>query len=342
MRKYIYQGFLIFICLEIVTRILIDPLYYYLVDSYTIDKSGYNVHRLYFPEKTEQIDYLFIGSSRMPASIDINEFTRKKDSIVVVNAGKGFSTGSVHYLALTRLVENNPDILTNARVIIETEGGMNFTENFEKGRYKMDEYSLILLLPHLTLRSFIDFIRYSECELSLKIQLTKLYCSALYRNIPFIIDKAREKLYKADHEVELIAAEGGIKTDAESIEQSRQIVIGYANQRIEDEKNLSPFSEQDMNNSVMAAIHELISENGGRIILLDMPLHSVQDAVFTNEYNSQNKETFHNWTKKNNIPLVALEDFNYSDDDFPDFGHLGIHRRIEFTNKVMEKLKKIE
>jgi hypothetical protein len=342
MRNYILIGLLVFLSLEIVFSIIVNPLYDYQVNSYTIDKRGYSIKRLYFPDKIDNIEYLFIGSSRMAAAIDINEIIRRtSDTIVVVNAGKGYLTGSVHYWALKKMIANNPKILNNSKVIVEIAGGMNFTEDFTKEKFEIYDGYPHFFLPHMNFHLFIDFLKYSKCKPSTKLQLVGLYCSSLYRTLPFIRDKLKEKLIPIKGS-EKLADEGGIKTDLKSIEHARQLMIEYAKEELEQQKYLTPLNEQDLDKSVLAAIHKLIVDNGGQLILLEFPIHSVEMAIYTTELNKKNKKTFYNWTKNRSIPIITVNDFIYSDIDFPDYGHLASDRRVEFTNKVFDKIQNME
>jgi hypothetical protein len=337
MTKFIWKGLLILILLEIVCRILVDPAYYYQINSYTKNVDGFNFRQVYFPKKIEKYDYLFIGSSKMISSIDVSEIEKISDTIVAINAGRGYSYHAFHYWALKKMIKGNHSILKNAKVIIELNGGMNFTENFEKEKFVLNENQPYMYVPYLNFRLLMDFIKFSDCKPLLKIKLVMLKSISIVRSAPFLFENFQRigNQYKNSED---LAQGGGLKRDAESVNMIRNMAIVGAKTNIEEQKYLTPFTEDDLDSSIMSKLKDLIVNNGGRIIFLDMPQHSSQTAMYNTPLNIQNRETFRLWAEKNNFKIIYPDNFVFDDNDFPDYFHLSGKRMAEFTTMVMNKI----
>lgn len=338
MRKYAWRGLIIFVILEITLRIIVDPLYYYSADAYTPDKTGYNLKRLYFPEKTDKIDFLFVGESQMAAAIDVNEIAKRYKSCVAINAGKGYSTGAVHYWALKKLIPDNPDIIKNSKIIIDVNTGMKYLNRFEKEEFRIYEGYSHFLLPYLNNRLLYNFVRYSDSKPVAKIKLVLLYSSSCYRTLPFISSKLHE-LVSRKINTNTLAATGGIRTDKSSIEKARQLLIETVRINLEKQNQQIPITDQDIDNSMLSKINDLIVSGGGKLVLLDMPLHSFQRAEYETSLSTKNRETLTIWAKKRNISIINVDNFRYSDSDFPDYWHLASNRSEEFTYEFLNKLE---
>jgi len=106
---------------------------------------------------------------------------------------------------------------------------------------------------------------------------------------------------------------------------------------IENQKNAPILTEQYIDNTFIAYFNRLIQDNGGRLYLVEMPLHSIQKKVFTTEKEKNNKRVFELWAKKNNITILHIAEFHYSDSDFPDYWHLSKYRRDEFSKLLFNE-----
>lgn len=340
MKKHAWQGLMIFILFEIIFRIILDPLYFYSADAYTIDKTGYNFKRLYFPENTSHIDYLFVGESQMAAAISVTELTDFDRSVVAVNAGKGYTTGAVHYWAIRKLIQDNPGIIKNSKIIIDFNTAMKYLENFKKEEFKIYEGYSHFILPYINTRILFDFVKNSDCNSITKMKLVLLYSSSMYRSLPFISAKLHEFISGKLNDNTLADA-GGIRTDKSSIEKARQLLVETVKDNIEKQKSQNPITISDINNSMISNINELINAGGGHLVFLDMPLHSFQRTEYDTDLQIKNKETFLEWATQKDIKIISVDDFDYSDDDFPDYWHLASNRSAEFTNKFFDKLNLI-
>jgi hypothetical protein len=312
-----------------------------MVNTYIINRTHFSFREAYFPSKYDHIDYLFIGESRFPAAVDVSLINSSQEGVLAVNAARGYIYGGVHYWALTKFVQKYPGILNNSTVIIDNGGGMEFTRPFEQAKFHINEDNPHLFLPHLNFSLLIDYLKHSDNKLKTKIKLSALYSCALYRGIPLINSTAHRLFAKYASGNEL-TEEGGIKTEKKSILAAQQLLIKIAGEQIANQKYQSPFSEQDLDKSLMAAFRDLITSNGGRLVLLNMPLHSLQQAVYDTDLSRKNRETFARWAESRDIPIITVTDFKYYDGDFPDYWHLGRNRRAEYTEKVYGLLQTLK
>jgi hypothetical protein len=341
MRKLVWKRLILFILIEITFRIVVDPAFTYQVNSYTKNLEGINLRDIYFPAKISHYDYLFIGDSKFATSIDVSEISNLNDSIVAINAGRGYANGVFHYWALKKTLNKNPLILKNSIVFIELKGGINYTENFEKEEFTFNENQVYLYIPHLTLSLLHNFMKYSNCKYSLKLKLLASYSCSLFRGVPFIFDNLKRLGTKYKNSKDFADA-GGLKTDQESILKIRKMAIESAKIEIEQQKDQIPLTQDDMRNSTMSKMKDLIIKSGGRLVLLNLPQHSSQEAIYKTGLNLKNAGTFRIWAEKNNIPILNIDDFSYDDNDFPDCYHLSMKRKKEYTNKLIEKIRLID
>jgi hypothetical protein len=235
------------------------------------------------------------------------------------------------------MIEKNPGILKNAKVIVELNGGVNFSENFEKFKFTLNELQPYMYIPHLTTSLLFDFLRNSDCSFLLKCRLASLYYFSIFRAAPFLFENFQRigNQYKFTED---IAGGRGLKSDEESIDMIRRMALESAETALKEQKLLIPLSDNDMNNSIMARLKELIVSNGGRVYFLDMPQHSSQEEMFTTEYSLRNREVFYNWAIRNGCEFLNTGDFKYNDLDFPDYFHLGKNRMAEFTAVVFREV----
>ena len=72
---------------------------------------------------------------------------------------------------------------------------------------------------------------------------------------------------------------------------------------------------------------KVAEQNGGKLILLDMPKYSSFNENFKNDMvNGQSQST--------RLPVISVDSFDYSDSDFDDNLHLNDDRVEEFTSRL--------
>lgn len=344
-KKLLTTLFVFFIIIEIISRLVIDPIYFYSINTYN-EKKEKSFKTIYGNGDTQHVDFLFIGNSKIPATINPQLFSELNDGKVVINAGRGYMTPGIHYQAIKNKLKEHPGFLENSVVLFGYEGSDIYISNFEDDKLRVYEPNLKtdkpmphLLLPHLDLTSFLSFLKYSKNSLSVKMEMTFLYFSSFYRTCQFI----NEKFNSLDRpllqsEKNDLVSEGGIRND--NIDYAQQTAIIFARQQKEKIKESPPLSQEIINRSSFAKLQQIIKDNGGNLLLFDMPLHSIQKGIYNSEKAQKNKFIFETWLKSKNIPIIYNREFKYEDSDFPDTWHLSIDRRDEFTKKLYTQIKK--
>lgn len=325
---------------ETLCHLVIDPLYFYSINTYN-EKEGSSQFR-YDNTDSKHVDFLFIGSSRIPATINPQLF-KKLSSGVTINAGRGYITPGVHYQGLKSKLKEHPDYLRNSIVLIEYSGSGAYTSPFAKDMLsvfeptdsdKTDKAMPHLLLPYLDMNSFLSFLKKSNNSILVKVEMTFLYFSSTYRASQYVNDKffAYNKKLLFPSKATNLVSEGGIRNDDSELAGKKAILLAKEQkEKIQKEPLLSNI---DIDNSSLAQLYKLIKDNGGTLMLYEMPLHSLQQDIYNSEKAKLNKATFEKWLSENNIPIIYNPDFKYKDIDFPDTWHLSSTRRDEFTTKL--------
>jgi hypothetical protein len=346
MKKFLSKlgiMFLIFfICVEFISRLLIDPIYFYSINTYNL-KGNKSIHDI-FNNDTKHVDYLFIGSSRVPATINADIIMEHENDKVAIVAGRGYTGAGMHYQALQNKLSNHPDYLKDACVFIEYAGSGTYTENFKEDKLRVyepvddtDKPMPHLLIPHLTIKSLFTFLKESKNSNSVKREMILLYVFSFYRTSEFIKEKYHRLTTPifTKNESKLVS-EGGIRND--NIDIAKQRAVSIAQIRKKEIENDPPITFSALDSSSLSKFHELITNNGGKLILFEMPLHSLQKDIYSSEKAKENKKTFEQWISARNIPVIYTDEFECQDSDFPDTWHLGKDRRDEFTNLLYSKL----
>lgn len=337
-KRVLFFFLVFFIIIELFARIVLDPVYFATIDTYNLPSKG--LSKIFGVEKTPEVDYLFIGSSRVPAAINANVFMEKDSGSVAIVAGRGYTTPEIHYRAIKNRLKKFPDYLKNTVVFLEYPNAPIYTNLFEEDEFKVfeseqtkQESMAHLLLPHLDFQSFLNFLVKSENSFGVRMEMIPLYFFSSYRTIFFVNERwgRLDKPIFKDKSSKL-SDDGGIRGDR--IEQANQLAIEMADQTRQSISEAPPLTFHALKQSSLAYLSELVSENGGKLILFQMPMHSMQIDVYDNEKSIKDILIFELWLKQNNIPLLKIHDFNYSDKDFPDTWHLGRDKRDEFTKEL--------
>lgn len=337
-------GLITFVSMELVSRLALDPLYFFKADTYNNQAAiGLDMYRI---EDTKHVDYLFIGSSRVPATIDPLVFEKHEPTKIAIVGGRGKMTGGIHLQAIKNRLEKYPDYLKGAKVFLEyPESGM-YTEPYLQYRYLVAEATSVndrgmphLIIPHLNSSSLLEFWKYSQNSIRTKTDVVALYSSSAYRNSFFV----NEVYHKFDQPLgasndTLLANEGGIKN--EEFEKAQKFAIEMAAINKHRSEVSRPLTKQDLNESILAKLHNIITSNGGELILYKVPLHSVQMAVYNSDKERKNKQVFEEWIKSHGISIIEADEFVCADGDFPDTWHLAKSRRTEFSEKLFKSYQK--
>lgn len=335
---------LFLLCVELISRLLIDPLYFHSLNTYNLIPPEEESFEAYKSRETKHIDYLFIGSSRVPATINPSVIMQENTDLTVVVAGRGYMTEGIHYQALKNKISKYPDYLKNAKVFIEYYGCDVYSGSFDENELRVFEPLETqeapmpqLLLPHLDIHSLMSFLKESHNSNKVKVQMVLLYFISSYRTIPFIKEKTANLISRyVDKSKPQLVREGGIRSD--NIEKAKKWAIAIAAIQTKDMQQKPLLSFEDLDKSSLAFINDLIIKNGGKLYLYKMPLSSVQEASFSCKRAIQNKEIFEKWILSKEIPVIYNKKFNFQDSDFPDTWHLSADRRDEFTMMLFDEI----
>jgi hypothetical protein len=332
LRNIIVYGCIMAVMLEVICRLGVDPFYYKAMDMYPPGRNN----------------FLFVGSSRVPASIDESVFERNNLKCQV--AGRGYTTGGIHLTALRYKLARDPRFLSETFVLVEYPDALVFEENADKYQYEVyepktsryDRAMPHVILPYLTFKTMIEFIKLSPNSLNVKVKLALLYCSSAYRCILFLQEK--QPVQRAltliapsrNASKSVLATEGGIKN--QNFARAKRKAVELA---LLDSIELASghlITEAELNSSILSEMNNLVRANGGRLLLFRVPLHSVQKNISASARASENKRIFELWLEKTGIEVLDTKHFQYSNDDFPDTWHLSVNRRSEFSSLLMDEL----
>lgn len=327
---------------ELISRLLIDPLYFYVSNTYN-EKKGLSISNV-LNRESAHVDLLFIGTSRIPASIHPGLIKKMSQGKVVINAGRGYMMPGIHIQALQNKLNHHPNYLKGALVLLEYPQAPIYETPYKQDKLRVyepvvdtDKPMPHLLIPHLTSRSLYTYLQESPNSLPVKGEMAMLYGISMYRTSQFINEKFN-RLNKplGTSTTKNLVDGGGIRNDRIAFAQEKAEFLAEQHRK-EIAKN-PQLSWNQMNNSSIAKLHEIIRANGGQLVLFEMPLHSIQKDIHTSEKAQANRMIFESWLAKNDIPIVSTRNFHYTDDDFPDTWHLAKNRRDDFTIELYQKL----
>lgn len=346
-RKFLVISLFCFLVIELISRLFIDPFYFYATNTFNENQCGNDPKCIYSSQSTNSVDYLFIGSSRVPACINSSLLKTISNGKVVVNGGRGYMTPGISYQALKNKLEESPEYLKDAMVFLEYPGYDNYTNAFKDDQMRVHESSFgdktsmpHLILPHLTFKSFLQYWKESNNSIPVKLELSMLYCLSSYRTIPYVNEKfsrLNSELFRT-RDAHLVQ-EGGIKT--EGFDFAIQAAIDLANENKAKLEEAPLITKEELNNSSLCKIHELIAAHGGKLIMYQMPLHSVQEDVYSSPQAQKNTQIFEAWLSDCNIRIIYLDKLKFQDKDFPDTWHLARDRRDEFTTSFYHEIEKM-
>lgn len=350
MKQFLVKTSLFFLLFfafdEIFSRVFLDPLYFYSLNSYNLKTDRPGFRGIYASKETEHVDYLFMGSSRVPAAINPSLIMNKYPGITVVVAGRGYMTEGIQYQALKNKLFHYPDFLKGAKVFIEYSGSDVYSGSFAENKLKVYEPLVSiekpmpqLLLPHLNFNSLLSFLKESKNANSVKVEMVLLFCFSSYRTIPLMKEKfSRIGEYFNSSNTQLkLASEGGIRNDNFEIAKKKAVDIAEIELKSIQDHPLLTFKNLDK--SSLAYLNDLINRNGGTLYLFKMPISSLQKSIYLTAKAKQNNRIFEQWIFSKGIKVINNEKFHFQNSDFPDTWHLGENRRDEFTLLLFNEIK---
>lgn len=292
------------------------------------------------------VHFLFIGSSRVAASIDEKLFEEellrhRPHPVRAINVGTGYSYLLQHFLGLRNALRRYPDHLRGCVVLVETSGGLpeysteDGSEWYFDGR--PDLLTQVLKLEDLPTMWFSTMLIEDKLHLSFRwltrgslllsrghgvavrvLAQTSARLSAMMVSV--LPGTQTESPPPAD-----LTTDGGVRTDQEGIVLARRLALESARRELNDQRPLGRWTE-----TVLGQIVALVRQAGGQVVFYEMPIHSVQAAPRRTAIRMEDAASFRAQATVWGTP-VLLPKFVFTDGDFPDLWHLKRSRAREFT-----------
>ena len=125
---------------------------------------------------------------------------------------------------------------------------------------------------------------------------------------------------------------GGIRQDSQGIQDARRLASVLTEKEI---KNQRQIHLDIWDRTVLKSLNERIRSAGGRLVLFNMPMSSIQEKISFTDIGQKNKKTVADLLRSANLPLLQPA-FAVTDDDFPDLWHLRGARSAEFTRSIAQ------
>ena len=287
----------------------------------------------------ENVDFLFIGSSRVSAAIDATHFAEQGETpTTALNFGLGFSKPIQHLFGLRNLIEAHPEALEGVTVFLEAPAGLPEYETRDDPWYF--KQSPQMLTYRMQADDMADF-RTRAFPFAKRAEVERLYAMRglrmfTYRNwLKRLIDRRFKQKITAKfgskeikHEAGDLGTDGGVRNDKAGIELVREAVKLEAIKAMQ--QPIPPYDQM-----ILKEINELLTPVNGRIVLYDIPLSTVKRSVFVNAASAANREQLRTNLQARGFTTL-LPDFKYTDEDFPDASHLRKSRKKEFTRSLFK------
>lgn len=292
------------------------------------------------------VHFLFVGSSRVAASVDEKIFEEelrrhRPHPARAINVGTGYSYLLQHYLGLRNALHRYPEHLRGCVVFVETAGGLPEYSTVDGSEWYFDGRPDLLTqvlrledLPtmwvstmplndkwHLSFRWLTKWSLLLSRGQGVAVRALAKTSERLGEKIVSVLPGIRtESPRPAD-----LTTDGGVRTDQEGIVLARRLALESARRELSDQRPLGKWTE-----TVLGQIVSLVQQAGGQVVFYEMPLHSVQAAPRRTAIRMDDVASFRAQAAAWGTPFL-LPEFLFTDDDFPDLWHLKRSRAREFT-----------
>jgi hypothetical protein len=301
--------------------------------------------------KTEKIDFIFIGASRVRSSIDENFFGELMQQclnrkVMALNLGHYGATMQLHFLALRQLQQANPENFKGCTVFLEAPSGLPYAEKWADDNWEQRGH-LYLLPPFLSFSDIGTLWMVSTYVWQDKTYITLAWASkaindlALARvwvdaKIEGVIKEQVHKILVGIFSIPLPKAPlkldyeeaAALQNDAGAAERGRQAAIAISQ---EDIKNQQPID--DWGKTVLWDMMRFIKSSGGTLVIYSMPVSSFYERAYNTPLRQVDKKAFITKSAIDQLPYLTVP-FDKTDDDFPD----SIHLRSSLTRKFTAAL----
>lgn len=286
------------------------------------------------------VDIMFIGSSHVFAAIESETVADELEKAWgtrprVLEIGKGYSTVALHYLGLKRLYEQSPENMHGTIVLIEAPGKIPWYQTWDD-QWVDDEWPS-LLGPLASAGEVMEFLVRSSNDLRSKAiaaASVPLRIVRFARRIPPNIESKVNDVFIDEKENEVqtdLAAGGEIRTDSAIVARVREAVI--------EEHSVDHMKVRDnWDASVTNDIVDLVRSNGGEVIFYEMPLSSHEGREYGTQVGKESRKAYQEWAAAKGLTLFEFDNFETTDDDFPDLLHLSASRSPGYSRMVARAL----
>jgi hypothetical protein len=280
---------------------------------------------------------LLSGSSRMGSAIEESVFDSamlrlggKKE--VAYNLGLGYAYPATWYLILKRIAEQRTGHLSECLVLVEAPSGLPPGDTWESSWVKLSICGPVVMFIEPD-----DNASFLLSRTPLGDKLLVLF-SEVFKSAE-LIKRFRDKLYQSASGSSLLgqatggnrlvdlSTKAGARNDAYGVELVRQEIMKAA---ITESREQHEITEQDWEKSVLKSIVTLVRSQGGEVMLLNIPISSLEGQPLHTRQREIDRKTFNRVASKWKLKTLQVP-LSYNDDDFPDLLHLSHTRSKQFA-----------
>lgn len=295
------------------------------------------------------IRILFVGSSRVSASVDAERFARELGLAVpaglVLNLGQGFSTIIEHHLGLQDLA--NRELLRGSLVFVEAPEGVPDASSWRDDWFFMEApHFLLTVLPAGSLptlwasnmdlehksaasgRFLFGWSRLITYRERLRAGgLARAYRAAAeaWEAAPWVVRSP-----PAEKKALNVRAEGGVRGDSDDLQRIRLAAVTEGRRMVATQRLID-----DWTDTVVADLVRRVRIGGGQVIFFRVALSSVMRRASETAIGRENQRTFQQQSHLWGTPLLSVN-HTYPDEDFPDLWHLSQERAEDFSRDLAQ------
>jgi len=316
--------------------------YVYKDERYWFDQAEYMAQK-------KPIDFLFVGTSRVYASIDAEVFANTMEQltgkpVTALNMGRGYTTIAQYYFAIKHFAKHYPEAFKMCTIFLESSNGLPDMRAWDSD-WILPEVWAQYILPYLTAKDIVKMWT-TRLAQEQKYQISFLWFTQGSRLMLFDWDIRKGILQTGARIVKNIYKMFGIKDDLADNDTSAKMILPDGDNmdsfRQERARKLAvTIAQQDLKNqqpvdwekTILKDIVSLVHNNGGKVVIVDMPVSSIQMPPLETDIRKQDKQKFSIISKQWKLPLMRA-DIKLTDEDFPDYWHIQKSRRQEFSGKL--------
>lgn len=310
-------------------------------------ESGY-LSAMSFPPPSH-VDAIFLGVSRVEAAIDPSVFdTRVSQALghpfVSLNLGAPNRSIAMHYLGVRNLFEKYPEKFKGCTLFLEAPFGLPERNTWNDSWYiPAGKKNLISVLRSEDLPRALA----AEQKSSDKLAMIELWAEShsrvvFYRNLLRwrLLEKYESGLTSAIRKAHLlhetsdtgldIYTNGMIRTDAEAFSVGHAQAVQWVADELATQKPV-----EDWNATVLGDLNRLAVQNGGKLVLFEMPQHTIFAPPSQTPLRREDARKLENTLSQWHTGMLHPA-FSYNDNDFPDWWHMRRTLRAEYTTQLAE------